>query len=231
LSKDGISKVVSVSLAAILVAIVVFGVYLAYSLNNPNSGTSSSSRLNDSISLAGFSLDPLSSNLSGTLLVSSSSPLVQTDLYINGTFMGSVNYTKGMMANSTYYVMYSTTPRSMPMMSRMQMVTGRSYMITLMALFSDGTKCNASSIVVAGQKQQMMSSSNGIMSSTRMMITSSGMMSSIVTNQMMTTVNMMKSPSVQSVTTCVMMSSSSSGYLMTTNRMMSMNNTSKMMNR
>ncbi len=166
LSRDGISKVVVISLAAIVIAIAIFGGYLAYSLNNPNRNASSSSKTNASISLAGFSIDPVSSNLSGTVLVRSSSPLVQTDLYINGTFMGSVNYTKGMMSNSTYSLMYSTNPRFMPMMSRMQMVAGRSYMITLMAVFSDGTRFNASSAVVAGEKYQMGSSSNGMMSST-----------------------------------------------------------------
>jgi len=164
--KNGISKVVSISIVAILIVIVVLGVYLAYCPNNTNGVTSTNSRLSDSISLAGFSLNPLNSSVSGTVQVSGSSPLVQTDLYINGTFMGSLNYTRGMMTGSTYSMAYSINPRSMPMMSRMQMVAGRSYMITLMALFSDGTRYNASSVVVAGQERQMMSSSNGMMHST-----------------------------------------------------------------
>jgi hypothetical protein len=190
LNKDGISKVASASIVAILIAIVVFGGYLAYSMNNPKSSASSSSIVKDSISLAGFSLDPSRSNLSGTVLVTSSSPLVQTDLYINGTFMGSLNYTKEMMSNSTFSLMYSVNPTSMLMMSRMPMVVGRSYKITLLARFNDGTRCNASSIVVAGLRR-MMSSSSGMMSS-RMIITSGGMISTIVTNQMMTSGSMMK---------------------------------------
>ncbi|MDA4111393.1 MAG: hypothetical protein OK439_02560 [Thaumarchaeota archaeon] len=161
--KSGISKIASISLTAILIVIVVLGVYLVYSLNNSNGVTSTSSRLIDSISLAGFSLDPLNSNVSGTVQVISSSPLVRTDLYINGTFMGSMNYTRGLVTGSTYSMMYSINPGSMPMMSRMHLVAGRSYMITLMALFSDGTRCNASSVVVAGQERQMMSSTNSMM--------------------------------------------------------------------
>ena len=120
-----ISGVVTIAIVAILIAIVVFGGYLAYSSSDLTGAKSSSSSLNNCISLSGFSIDPATSNVSGTIVVNGISPLIQMDLYMNGTFIGSRNYT-GMMDSGTYSLMYSADPQSMPKMSTMPMVAGRS---------------------------------------------------------------------------------------------------------
>ena len=197
--KNGaISKVISIAVAGILIAVVILGVYLTYSMSGHTSSTTTNTKASDSISLGGFSIDALTSNVSGTVLMNSSSTLMQMDLYINGTLMGSLNYT-GMMTSANYSMMYSASPKSMAMMSAMQMLAGRSYMVTMIALFSDGTRCYVSSIVVAGEMMttgNMMnsSSSQNMMSSTGMM-SSSNMMSSTSSNNMMTTTQMMNTTS------------------------------------
>ena len=119
--ENAISTVASISIVVILVAIVGFGAYFAYSSNVLTGSPSSSSTLGNCISLSGFSLDPTTSNVTGTVLVDGRSSLIQMGLYINGTFMGSKNYT-GMIASGTYSMMYTANPQSMPKMSTMSMV-------------------------------------------------------------------------------------------------------------
>ena len=192
MKSNAISGVVSVAIVAILIAIVVLGTYLAYSSGDITGAKSSSSGLNNYISLSGFSLYASTSNVTGTVLVNGRSPLIQMDLYINGTFMGSKSYT-GMMASGTYSMMYSADPQTMPKMSTMSMVAGRSYMVTMTAMFSDGTRCNASSTVAVAQ---MMTSGSMMQStSSQSMMSSSGMMSSTSSGHMMTTTQMMNSTS------------------------------------
>ncbi|MGA2876792.1 MAG: hypothetical protein ABSE82_14810 [Nitrososphaerales archaeon] len=195
--KNGaISKVISIAIAGILIALVILGIYLTYSMSGHTSSTTTNTKASDNISLGGFSIDALTSNVSGTVLVNSRSTLVQMDLYINGTLMGSLNYT-GMMTSANYSMMYSASPKSMPIMSTMLMVAGRSYMVTMIALFTDGTMCNASSIVVA---EEMMTTGNMMSSSSQNMMSSTGMMSSSnmmssSSNNMMTTTQMMNTTS------------------------------------
>ena len=116
-------------------------------------------------------------------------------LYINGTFMGSKNYT-GMITSGTYSMMYTANPQSMPKMSTMSMVSGRSYMVTMTAMFSDGTRCSASSTVVAAQmmttgNMMQTTSSQNMMSSSQMMISTSSTYKMTTTQMMNSTSNMM----------------------------------------
>ena len=207
MKSNAISGVVSVSIVAILIAIVGFGAYVAYSSGDLTGATSSSSSLNNCISLSGFSLDAATSNVSGTVVVNGRSALIQMDLYINGTLMGSKNYT-GMVSSGMYSMIFSADPQTMPKMSTMSITAGRSYMVMMTAMFSDGTRCNASSTMVAAQmmtsgtmmqstSSQSMMSSSGMMifSSTQTMMSTSGMMSSTSSNQMMTTSQMINTTS------------------------------------
>jgi uncharacterized protein (UPF0333 family) len=79
--KNGaISKVISIAIAGILIAVVILGVYLTYSMSDHTSSTTTNTKASDSISLGGFSIDALTSNVSGTVLVNSRSTLMQMDL-------------------------------------------------------------------------------------------------------------------------------------------------------
>ena len=101
-----------------------------------------------SLCRAGFALNPVISNLSGTLWVSSNSPMVRMDLYLNGTFVGSYNYSVSQMMSrmmgSTpfmYSMMYPAYPRSMPMLADIPMENDKTYVVTMAATFQDQTSC------------------------------------------------------------------------------------------
>jgi hypothetical protein len=197
--KRAISTIVAVSIAAILIAVAGLGTYVAYSSGDLFGATTSSTQGN-CISLSEFSLDAETSNVSGTVLVNGRSPLTQMDLYINSTYMGSRSYTG--MSSGSYSMMYYADPQSMPQMSSMPMTAGRSYMISMTAMFSDGSHCTASSVVVGeamittmmSTYSQSMMSSSGMMFSSSAQIVSSGMIYSSSTYRM-TTTQMMNSSS------------------------------------
>ncbi len=92
-------------------------------------------------------------------------------LFINGTYVGSYNYTTGhcclrMMrswSNGTSSYYFTATPYWMPMMNKWNwddyggMMGGhyeghRSYMVTMMATFENGGASNASVIIVPNQQ-------------------------------------------------------------------------------
>jgi hypothetical protein len=151
-----LSKAVVLFVIVIACIIVAFGLYLAvpYFLS-----TSSAS---NNISVQSVSLNTSDSNLSALVNVITHSPLIRMGVYINGTYIGSCNYTySGSMmratgnymslttrrwSNGSYTMMFSLTPRSMPMMSRIHMTAGAIYMIRIEAFFQDGTTYNATSI-------------------------------------------------------------------------------------
>ncbi len=76
-------------------------------------------------------------------------------LYVNGSFMGSFNYSNhyGMMNTMmnghpyAYSMMYSWYPNSMPMMRGYPFMANRTYMVTMMATFVDGSVCNATTFI------------------------------------------------------------------------------------
>lgn len=171
--KKAISSVSMIVVVVVMIAIVALGAYLVYSSNIL--GTTTTSQQPSSISLSGFSINPATSNLSGSVVVNSKSSLMRMDVYINGTMMGSLNYTS--MKTGMYSLMFSTSPEIMPMMSRMSMQAGKSYTVMMVAHFSDGTKYTASIDVIAGEG--MMSQTTGMMQS------------STTTNMMSSTGNMM----------------------------------------
>ncbi len=114
--------------------------------------------------------------------------MTHMDVYINGTMMGTFNYSSS-GRTGMYSMTISTTPKIMPMMSRMSVKSGMSYDVMMVAHFSDGSKYTTSIDVVAGVG--MMTTTSGMMSQTTGM-----MQSSSVTNGMMTsstTTNMMSS--------------------------------------
>ncbi len=144
-----ISHIWTVSLIAAILGLSVVGLYFSYSLSNHSTIQA------NSLSLQSFSLNPSTSNLTGNIKVNSDSPLVRLSLYINGTFMGSFNYSKhyGMMTTMmgdypyAYSMMYSWYPYAMPMMRNYQFTYNRTYMVTMMATLEDGSMCNATTFV------------------------------------------------------------------------------------
>lgn len=80
--------------------------------------------------------------LLGTVFVNSSVPLQTLQLYINGTFEGTTNY-------SNKFTNYAIGYKSSPNNPVMPIVSGKSYDVTFVATFQDGSVSNASTVVVA----------------------------------------------------------------------------------
>lgn len=177
--KKAISKILTITILVVVVAIVSLGAYLALS-SNIIGNTSTTSQTN-SIMMQGFTFDPSTSNLSGTIVVNSRSPMIHMDVYINGTMMGTFNYSST-GKTGTYSMMISATPKLMPMMSRMLVQSGASYDVMMVAHFSDGSKYATSMEIIAG---------NGMMSQTTAMMHTSTV--STVMMQSSTTTSMMPS--------------------------------------
>src|SRR5579872_1890433 len=78
----------TLTLGIVLAAFIVVALGM-YPLASPHLLPASA----NNISIEVFSLNPTSSNLSAVVLVNAHSPLVRMDLYMNGTFIGSCNYT------------------------------------------------------------------------------------------------------------------------------------------
>jgi len=155
-----LSNVGIVSLVVVILGVAAVGIYFGYSLSNHtaqsnNVSTSTSVSLANAVTLQSFSVNPGTSNLTGNINVNSHSQLMKMSLYINGTFMGSFNYSNhyGMMSTMmggypyAYSMMYAWNPGSMPMMRSNQFIAGKIYMITMMATFEDGSVCNATTYV------------------------------------------------------------------------------------
>jgi len=144
-----ISHIGIISLCVIILGISAVGLYFGYSLS-----THSVIQTN-ALSLQSFSLNPSTSNLTGTIEVHSNSPLIRMSLYINGTYMGSFNNFDryGMMSTQmgsypyVYSMMYSSYPETMPMMKNISIMPNRTYMVTMMAIFEDGSTCNATTVI------------------------------------------------------------------------------------
>jgi len=141
-----ITQISVISLVALILGISAVGLYFGYSISNHTAQ-------GNTVTLQSFSLNPSTSNLTGLIKVNSNSPLVRMNLFINGTFMGSFNYSNhyGMMSTMvggyTYSMLYSWYPSSMPMMRNYPFMANRTYMITMMATFEDGSVCNATNFV------------------------------------------------------------------------------------
>jgi hypothetical protein len=155
MKRNAISHLGIVTVAAVLLGVSVVGLYLSYSVIHLGTTTVTVTESN-TISLDNFSINPATANLSGTVYVSSNSPISLMNIYLNGTYVGSLNYTgnysmMGMMKGypSMYFTVYSALPKTMPMMSRFPMVEGREYVVRMMATFRDGSICNASEIILA----------------------------------------------------------------------------------
>ena len=141
----------AIVIIVVILAIAAVGVYFGYSLSgHPATQT-------NKLTLQGFSLNPATSNLTGTVSVQSNSPLARMTLFMNGTNVGSFDYGtghNGMMMSTTAgsyqymgSMMYSAYPATMPMMANISMMQGRTYMATMMATFEDGSTCNATATI------------------------------------------------------------------------------------
>jgi hypothetical protein len=169
------SKLITILALAFLVALAPL-IYLAldtvYTAGSPNTTQNAASK----ISVEALSVDSSSSNLSATLNVKNSSAIMKMSMFINGTLVGSYNYTQNgwgyecfrMMQSwgngtSSYY--FTANPYWMPMMGNwnwsyyaggggMMMGSGyhRSYSITMMATFADGSIANAPTVIVPNQQ-------------------------------------------------------------------------------
>lgn len=120
------------------------------------------------ISVEALSIDASTSNLSVTLNVNNNFALTRMSLFINGTFVGSYNYSSNgadqcclrivnTWSNGTSSFFFTATPYWMPMMANWSweccgMMGGngsyRSYEITFMAMFANGRSYNASATLV-----------------------------------------------------------------------------------
>jgi rusticyanin len=178
---SAVSKPLAIVIVAALLAVVaVSGIYVADSTSYlRGNGISSSNSTNaasstaitsgkNKIAIEALSLDPSTSNLSSTVNVNAppSSPLVRIDLYLNGTFVGSCNYTRAgagwMMdnglavvgtrswGNGTYSMTFSVSPGVMPMMSEIPWSAGSLYMVRMVGMFQNGATYNVSSTIRAG---------------------------------------------------------------------------------
>lgn len=176
-ASGAISKLIGIGILVILVAAGAAGVYFfpgtSYLHNSGNIAASSittldttTASLSPRISVEALSLNPSTSNLSSTVNVNSQSPIVRMDLYVNGTFIGSCNYTwsgsavtgnYGMglytrsWSNGTYSMMFSIIPRYFPMMSGIRMMSEGSYLIKMVAYFKDGTNYTTSTTIYHNQ--------------------------------------------------------------------------------
>jgi rusticyanin len=138
------------------------------------------SNTSSQISVEALSLDTSTTNLSSTVNVNSQSPLVRMDLYINGTFIGSCNYTRvgsSMMSNGietttrswsngTYSLTFSVSPKYLPMMAGIRMMLGGIYAVRMVAVFQNGATYNADSSLYVNQygiSTRMGSGISGIM--------------------------------------------------------------------
>lgn len=127
-STRAVSHTGAIVIIVVILAIAAVGVYFGYSLSgHPATQT-------NELTLQGFSLNPATSNLTGTVSVESNSPLARMTLYMNGTDMGSFDYGtghSGMMMSTTSgsypymgSMMYSAYPATMPMMANFPMMQG-----------------------------------------------------------------------------------------------------------
>jgi hypothetical protein len=88
-TKSGVSSVGLVSFVVVLIGFSAVGFYLSYSLGGSSTTTGS-----DTISLQNFVLSPAACNLSGRVYVNSYSQIYEMRLYMNGTFVGAINYSR-----------------------------------------------------------------------------------------------------------------------------------------
>jgi hypothetical protein len=145
-----VSKFGTIFILIVVLGISAAGIYFGYSLSI-HSVTQS-----EKLTLRDFSLNPIMSNLTGTIGVQSNSPLIRMALYLNDTYMGSLNYSNHYVMMSTmmgndysysYSMKYSAYPGTMPMMSKIRMMQNQTYIVTMMATFGDGSTCNASTVI------------------------------------------------------------------------------------
>ncbi len=119
-----------------------------------------------------FSVESLSvvsstSNLTAYTNVKTISPLTSMSLFVNGSFVGSYNYTSGKKecclrlsttwSNGTSSFLFTATPASLPKMNDWNWtVTGsasnRSYLITMVATFANKSSLNSTAIIVANKQ-------------------------------------------------------------------------------
>jgi hypothetical protein len=141
-------------LGSILIIVILgasaLGIYLGYTLFNHQASAAS-----NSISLQGFSVNAQTNTIAGIIKVDSNSQVARMTLYVNGTYIGYTIYgaMQSMMSRMMggnyaymYSMMYSVSRASMPMVSSYQFLQNKTYMITMMANFDDGSYCNASAI-------------------------------------------------------------------------------------
>jgi len=148
-NEKGFSHIGSISLIALILVISVVGLYFGYSVSNHAAVQA------NSVSLQSFSLNPSTSNLTGTIKVNSNSPLVRMSLYMNGTFLGSFDYSNyyGIMSTMmsgypyVYSMIYSWYPSTMPIMNGFQFMSNRTYTVTMKATFEDGSIANSTTFI------------------------------------------------------------------------------------
>jgi hypothetical protein len=150
-----------VLVAVILVASGVTIYFVYYTPKNNNNET----RV---LSLQALAVDSSTANISANLNIArNSSNLIRIGMYVNGTYLGSYNFTGSsaccltMMKewnNGTLSYYFSVTPYYMPMMNHYSMGMGGGYwksdrncMITIMATFANGERYNATALVPLNQ--------------------------------------------------------------------------------
>ena len=146
--RSAVARVGIIFLVAVIIAIAAAAYYIFYfptSTSNP-----------DIITLNSFSLNAQTTSLTGTVKFESHTQISTLALYINGTYIGSENYSmiKSMLTplaggnyDYEYSLTYSASSSTFPMMSSISLAQNKAYLIMLKATFTGGSQCNGTTTV------------------------------------------------------------------------------------
>lgn len=149
--RSAVARVGIIFLVAVIIAIAAAAYYIFYF---PTSYRSTSNP--DTITLNSFSLNAQTSTLTGTVRFESNTQISTLGLYINGTYIGSENYSmiKSMLTplvggnyHYAYSLAYSVSSSTFPMMSNISLAQNKAYSIMLKATFDDESQCNGTTTV------------------------------------------------------------------------------------
>jgi hypothetical protein len=150
--RSAVARVGIIFLVAVIIAIAAAAYYIFYFPTTYRSPTNP-----PTINLGSFALNPQTSTLTGTVKFESNSQISTMGLYINGTYIGSENYTTikseltplvGGNWKYAYSLSYSASSSTFPAMSNISLTQDKAYLIMLKATFDDGSQCNGTTTVL-----------------------------------------------------------------------------------
>jgi len=147
--RSAVARVGIIFLVAVIIAIAAAAYYIFYFPTRPTSNP-------DTITLNSFTLNPQTSTIMGTVRFESNTQIATLGLYINGTYVGSENYStiKSMLTplvggnyHYVYSLAYSVSNSTMPMISNVSLAQNKTYLIMMIATFDGGSQCNGTTSV------------------------------------------------------------------------------------